>query len=57
MVAVIFPDIASHESTFDKILSMRILEWLVTLVGCEIHEKIEFETKDSRNSLASYCSL
>ena len=57
MVAVIFPDIASHESTFDKILSMRILEWLVNLVGCEIHEKIEFEAKDSRNSLASYCLL
>ena len=57
MVAVIFPDIASHESTFDKILSMRILEWLVNLVGCEIHEKIEFEAKDSRNSLASYYLL
>ena len=27
MVAVMFPDIASHESTFEKILSMRVSEW------------------------------
>ena len=26
MVAVMFPDIASHESTFEKILSMRVSE-------------------------------
>ena len=51
MVAVMFPDIASHKSTFEKILSMRILEWLVSLVGCKIYRMIEFEARQSRNSL------
>ena len=34
-----FQDIASHESTFEKILSTGVLEWLVILVGCKIMEK------------------
>ena len=29
-------DTASHESKFEEILSMRVLEWLVSLVGCKI---------------------
>ena len=28
MFTVLFPDIASHETTFEKVLSMRVLEWL-----------------------------
>ena len=34
-----FQDIASHESTFEKILSTGVLEWLVILVDCKIMEK------------------
>ena len=57
MVAVMFLDIVSHESTFEKILSMRVLEWVVSLVGCKIYGMIEFEARESRNSLVGLCSL
>ena len=36
MVAVKLPDIMPVSITFDNILSIRILEWLVILVGCKI---------------------
>ena len=57
MVAVMFPDIASHESTFEKILSIKVLEWLVSLAGCKIYGMIEFESREFRNSLVGWCSL
>ena len=57
MVAVMFPDIASHESTFEKILSMKVLELLISLVGCKIYGMIEFETREPRNSLVGWFSL
>ena len=34
MVAVKLPDIMSGSITFENILSIRVLEWLVILVGC-----------------------
>ena len=36
MVAVKLPDIMSGSVTFENILSIRVLEWLVILVGCKI---------------------
>ena len=57
MVAVMFPDIASHKSTFEKILLMRVLEWPISLVSCKIYGMIEFEARESRNSLVGWCSL
>ena len=57
IVAVMFPDIASNETTLEKILSMRVLEWLVIHVGCRIYGIIEFEAIESRNSLVGWCSL
>ena len=57
VAAVMFPDIASHGSTFEKILSMMVLEWLVSLVGCKIYGMIEFKARESRNSLVGWCSL
>ena len=57
IVAVMCPDIASNESTLETILSMRVLEWLVTLVGCRIYGMVEFEARESRNSLVGWCSL
>ena len=51
IVAVMFADIVSHESTFEKILSIKVLEWLVSLVGCKICGMIEFEAREPMNSL------
>ena len=37
MVAVKLPDIMSGSITFENVLSIRVLEWLVILVGCKIN--------------------
>ena len=52
-----FPDFVSHEGTFEKILSMRVLERLVSLVGCKVYELIEFEANEFGDSLVDWCSL
>ena len=57
MVAVMFPHIVLNVSTFEKCLSLRVLEWLVGLTGCKIYVMIEFEAKESRNSLVGWCLL
>lgn len=57
MVAVIFPDVASHESILAKVLSMAALELLVSRFGCKINGIIEPETRKSRNSLVAWCLL
>ena len=36
MVAIKLPDIMSRSTTFESILSIRVLEWLAFLVGCKI---------------------
>ena len=36
MVAVKLPDIVFGSITFENILSIRVLQWLVILVGCKI---------------------
>ena len=36
MVAVKFSDIMSGSITFENILFMKVLEWLLILVGCKI---------------------
>ena len=41
MVAVMFSDITSHERTLEKILPMRVLEWLVSFVGCKMYGMLE----------------
>ena len=50
MVAVKLPDIMPGSITFENILSIRVLEWLVILVGCKIKGKNELEARDSKNS-------
>ena len=57
MVAVRFPDIISLESILEKMLSMRVFEWLVSLVGCRIYGIIELEANDPRQSLVGWCTL
>ena len=50
MVAVKLPDIMSGSKTFEKILSIRLLEWLVILVGHKIKHMNELEARESKNS-------
>ena len=51
IVAVRFPDIISLEIILEKMLSMRVFEWFVSLVGCRIYGIIELEANESRKSL------
>ena len=41
MVVVKLPDSMSGSITFENILSIRVLEWLVILVGCRIKGTLE----------------
>ena len=50
MMAVKLPDIMSGSIKFENILSIRIFEWLVILVGCKIKGINEFEARESKNS-------
>ena len=49
MVAVKLLDIMSVSITFENILSVRVLEWLVLLVGRKIKEINELEARESKN--------
>ena len=42
-------DIISRSKTFENILSIRLFEWLVVLVGCKIKGINELETRESKN--------
>ena len=57
MVAVELPDIVSGSMMFENILSSRVLEWLVILVGCKFIGINELDTSESKNSLVGLCSL
>ena len=48
-MAVKLPDIMSGPLTFENVLSIRVLEWLVVLVGCKIKGINELETRESKN--------
>ena len=52
MVAVKLPDIMSGSITFENILSIRVLEWLVILVGYKIKDINELEERESKYSFA-----
>ena len=56
MAAVKLFNIMSGSITFGNILSIRVLEWLVILVGCAIKGMNELEVRESKNSLVSLCS-
>ena len=49
MVAVKLPNIMSGSITFENILSIRVLEWLVILVGCKIKGINELEVRESKD--------
>ena len=50
MVAVKLPNIMSGSITFENILSIRVLEWLVILVGYKINGMNELEARESKTS-------
>ena len=57
IVAVKYPDIMSRSLTFENRFSIRILEWLVIMVGCKIKGINELEVRESKKSLVWLCSL
>ena len=50
MVAVKLLDIMPASIKFENILSIRVLEWLVILVGYKIKGINELEARESKNS-------
>ena len=46
MVAVKLPDIMSESMTFQNILSIRVVEWIVILVACKMKGINELEARD-----------
>ena len=48
MVAVKLTDIMSGSITFENILSIKVLEWLVILVGCKINGINKLEVRGKR---------
>ena len=42
--------ITPGSTTFENILSIRVLEWLVILFGCKIRGINELEARESKNS-------
>ena len=43
------PEILTGSITFENILSIRVLEWLVILIGCQIKEINELEARESKD--------
>ena len=54
MAAVKLPDIMSGSITFENILSIRVLEWLVILVDCKIKGINELEQQNLKIHLSDY---
>ena len=50
MMVVKLPDIMSGSITFENILSIRVLEWIVILVDYKIKGINELEARESKNS-------
>ena len=57
MVVVKLPDIMSGSMMFEKILSIRVLLWIVIMVGCKIKGINKFDARESKDSLVALCSL
>ena len=57
MVPVKLPYFLSASIMIENMLSIRVLEWLVILVGCKIKGINELDTSESKNSFAGLCAL
>ena len=55
ILAVKLPDTMSGWVKFENILSIRVLEWLVILFGCEIKGINELEARESANTFVWLC--
>ena len=53
-MAVKLPDIMSGSITFENVLSIRVLEWLVILVGCNIKGINELRQENLKIHLSDY---
>ena len=49
-MAIKLPNIMSESKTFENILSIRVLEWLLILIDCKIKVINELEVTESKNS-------
>ena len=56
-MAARLPEIASTVITFEKILSIRVSEWSVILLGSRTYGITGFNARESRKSLAGIWSL
>ena len=54
MVPVKLPDIMSKSITFENILSIRVFEWLVILVGCKLKGINELKQENLKIHLSDY---
>ena len=54
MVAVKSPNIMSGSVTFENILSIQVLEWLVILFGCQIKGLNELKEENLKIHLSDY---
>ena len=61
VVAVMLPDKIDigkiGKIKLQKLLSMRVFEWLVILVGCKIYGIKELEASESKKSFVGWWSL
>ena len=57
MVAVKLSDILPGSILFENILSVRVLVWLVILIGYKIKGINELDASASKNALVRLCSL
>ena len=56
IVVVRLSDKMDGSITFENILSIRVLEWLVILVDCKIKGTNKSEARESKNSFVWICS-
>ena len=57
MVAVNLPNIMSGSITFENILSIIVLIWLVIIFGCKIRGINNLEARKPKNSFVWLCAL
>ena len=57
IVAVMLPDIISGEVKQENIMSVRVFEGLVILVGCKIYGIKELKASESKKSFVGWWSL
>ena len=57
LVVIMLLDIISGEIKLENILSSRVFEWLLILVGCKIYRIKALETSESKKLFIAWWSL